>query len=175
MTFWKRLSIYGMALATVLLAACGSSPVYEQESFNPGTPYQYPVAAESAAVCEAARLALLSQGYAAVVVAVDQLKGSKDFQPAEDVHAVIEFNVTCASTRTGTMLYANALEKRYKLKKNSTSAGLSVPTLGSISVPLGGSTDSMVMVSSQTISDPDFYKRFYGLIDKQLGIEPQKK
>jgi hypothetical protein len=73
------------------------------------------------------------------------------------------------------MLYANALEKRYDLKKNSTSAGISVPTLGSINLPWGSSTDSLVMVSSQTISDPDFYKRFYDLVDKQLGIEARKR
>jgi hypothetical protein len=171
MSAWRRVSIsLGLVLVVVGLAACGSSPAYEEEGFNPKTPYQYPISVQVDAACEAAKLALLSQGYVIALAGTNELKASKDFQPGDDSHAVIEFNVTCASTRSGTMLYVNALEKTYKLKKNNNSAGLSVPTLGSISLPWSSSTDSLVMVASKTISDTDFYKRFYGLVDKQLGI-----
>lgn len=166
---------FALVLATATLAACGSSPVYEDESFNPKSPYQYPVPVEAGKACEAARLALLSNGYEVQVAVPEQLKASKAFQPDSDTHAVIEFNVACAVTREGTMIYANALEKRFQLKKSSQSAGLSVPSVGSISMPWGSTTESLVLVSSKTISDPDFYKRFYSLVGRELGLAPKTK
>jgi hypothetical protein len=162
-------------ILAVALAGCGSSPVYREESFNPKSPYQYRVPVEVDEVCEAARLALLSQGYTVQETAADQLFATKAFQPDEDIHAVIEFNVSCAVTRQGSMLYANALEKRFKLKKQSSSAGISVPSVGSISLPWGSTTDSLTMVSAETISDPDFYRRYYDLVAGQLGLKPKDK
>lgn len=120
---WNRIGLLvGAGLVATVLAGCGSSPVYERESFDPKSPYQYKVPSAPEKVCEAARLALLSSGYETQVVAADQLKANKAFQPDSETHAVIEFNVACAQTREGTVLYANALEKRFELKKNSQSA-----------------------------------------------------
>jgi hypothetical protein len=176
MMVWRPiLTLYLLVAATAGLVACGSAPVYEGESFNPKSPYQYRVPAEVERVSEAARLALLSQGYETQQIAANQLKASKAFQPDEDTHAMIEFNVSCALTREGTILYANALEKRYELKKHSQSAGISVPSIGSITLPWGSSDESLVMVSAKTIDDPDFYKRFYDLVDRELGIKPGAK
>jgi hypothetical protein len=171
---WCRILIAVPVLAAAL-AGCGSSPVYREESFNPKSPYQYRVSAEVDEVCEAARLALLSQGYTVQVAADNQLTATKAFQPDNDIHAVIEFNVSCAVTHEGTTLYANALEKRFKLKKQSSSAGISVPSVGSISLPWGSTTDSLTMVSAETVSDPDFYKRYYDLVAGQLGLKPKAK
>jgi hypothetical protein len=152
------------------LAACASEPMHEKEGFDPNTPFQYRIPAELDRACEAARLALLSQGYAAEEVRPHQLKATKAFQPDDESHVMIEFNVVCAATRKGTTVYANALEKRYELKKDTTAAGISVPSLGSISLPWGSSSESLVLVASQTVSAPDFYQRYYGLIRQQLGI-----
>ena len=171
---WRRVLIVTPILA-VALAGCGNSPVFKEESFNPKSPYQYRAPAEVDKVCEAARLALLSQGYTVKEAAVNQLSATKAFQPESDIHAVIEFNVSCAVTREGSMLYANALERRFKLKKQSNSAGVSVPSVGSISLPWGSTTDSLTMVSAETISDADFYKRFYDLVARQLGLKPMAK
>lgn len=172
--FERSLHMAGL-LAALAVAGCGSSPVYEEEAFNSKTPYQYRIAAEPDKVCEAARLALLSQGYVTQESGSNQLKGSKAFQPDSDEHAVLEFNVACAMTPEGTVLYANAVEKRFELKKSSQSAGLSLPAVGSITLPWGGSSESLVLVSAQTISDPEFYKRFYGLVGKELGLASKAK
>lgn len=50
-----------------------------------------------------------------------------------------------------------------------------MPSVGSISLPWGGSTESLVMVSAKTISDPDFYKRYYDLVGNELGLKPKAK
>ena len=157
------------------MVACGSSPVYEHESFDPKSPCQYRAPSEPGKVCEAARLAPLSNGYETQVVSAEQLKAGKAFQPDSDTHAVIEFNVSCAVTREGTTLYAKALEKRYQLKRSSQSAGLSVSSVGSISLPWGSTTESLVLVPSRTISDPCFYRRFYDLVGRELGLNPKAK
>ena len=90
---WRRVLIVTPILA-VALAGCGNSPVFKEESFNPKSPYQYRAPAEVDKVCEAARLALLSQGYTVKEAAVNQLSATKAFQPESDIHAVIEFNVS---------------------------------------------------------------------------------
>lgn len=167
----RSFSIAGTTLAILGLAACGSKPVHLTERFDPLAPFQYRIPAELERACEAARLALLSQGYATEELRANQIKGSKAFQPEKDNHVLIDFNVVCAATRTGTTLYANALESRYDLKKTSQAAGISVASVGAISLPWGSSTESLVKVGGQTIADPDFYKRFYELVDSQLGIK----
>ena len=159
-----------MLMLAVVLAACGSKPIHEQESFDPKAPYQYHIPTDPGQACSAANLALLSQGYSTEHPAENQIKASKSFQPEDDRHVLIDFNVTCSLTRTGTVLFANAQESRFALKKNSQSAGISIASVGGITMPWGTSSESLVKVAGQTVSDPDFYRRFYDLIDKQLGI-----
>lgn len=159
-----------LAGAALALSACSSAPVHEQERFDPQAPYQYRVPIEPERACAAARLALLSQGYTTEDPNPNQLRGRKTFQPEDESHVELEFNVVCASTRSGTTVYANAQESRYELKKSSQAAGISLPSLGSISLPWGSSSESLVKVGGHTIADPGFYKRFYDLLDAQLGI-----
>lgn len=159
-----------LALAMSSLAGCGNGPVHRQESFNPASPFHYRIPAQVDDACQAARLALLSQGYIAEIPAPNQIKANKSFQPEDDSHVVIDFNVVCAGTRNGTTLYANAQENRYDLKKTSKSAELNIASVGGISLPWGSSSEALVKVSGHTIDEPGFYKRFYELIDRQLGI-----
>lgn len=170
--------IQGSMLAGCLalgLTACGSAPVYEDETFNADTPYQRSISIDLDRACDGARLALLSQGYAVDDTRPHYLKGNKAFQPDDDVHATIEFYVVCAKSRTGTTLYANAVESRYDLKKTRNAAGFSVPSVGSISLPWGSSVDSLVKVAGETVTDVDFYRRFFDLVEQQLGIAPNSK
>lgn len=161
-------------LPVLILSACGGKPVYRQESFDPKAPYQYRIPISPNLACDAAKFALLSQGYAADVVTANQLKGNKSFQPDSDRHVIIDFAVHCASTRMGTMLYANATESRYDLKKTTQSAGINIASVGGITVPWGSSSESLVKVAGHTIDDPQFYKRFYDLVDQHLGIASQR-
>ncbi len=161
-------------LPVLILAACGTKPIYRQESFDPKAPYQYRIPIAPNLACDAAKYALLSQGYAAEVVTANQLKGNKSFQPDSDRHVIIDFSVHCVATRMGTMLYANAIESRYDLKKSSQSAGINIASVGGITVPWGTSSESLVKVAGHTIDDPQYYKRFYDLVDQHLGITSQR-
>ena len=166
----QRFIIVGFIVAS--LAACGATPVHEEETFSTDSPYKRVFTSQLDKACEGARLALLSQGYAVDDTRPNHLTGSKAFQPDEDVHVTLEFLVVCTTSRAGTTLYANAVESRYDLKKTRQTAGVSIPTMGSISLPWSSSTDSLVKVSGNTVSDESFYQRFFDLVEQQLGIRP---
>ncbi|RMU93419.1 hypothetical protein ALP19_200151 [Pseudomonas syringae pv. tomato] len=46
--------------------------------------------------------------------------------------------------------------------------------LGSVSMPIGSTDDSMVKVASETVSSAKFYERFFGLVENFLPPEVKK-
>lgn len=68
-------------------------------------------------------------------------------------------------------MFANALQDRYALKKVNNSASLGVGVLGSVSMPIGSTDDSMVKVASETVTSPKFYDRYFALVDVFLPQE----
>jgi hypothetical protein len=76
---------------------------------------------------------------------------------------VLEVHIACLPRGQGATIFANAVESRYTVKKSAQSASLGVPVLGSISVPLTGSSDSLDKIGDATVEDKDFYHRFLGL------------
>ncbi|NHN19432.1 DUF2242 domain-containing protein, partial [Bacillus amyloliquefaciens] len=82
-------------------------------------PYARTFHAKSDATCEAARRALLSQGYVSSSPHAATIDGSKNFQPSNDSHVVISFHVVCAEANadgTSSTAYVNAVQDRYTLK-----------------------------------------------------------
>lgn len=164
-----------LAIGLILgLTACGSTPVHEQEAFSIDSPFQRRIPRLLDQACEGARLALLSQGYTLDDSRAHRLKGTKIFQPDEEEHASLEFEVVCAMTRRGATLYANAIETRYDLKKNQQAAGISIASVGSISMPWGSSGESLIKTGGKTVTDTTFYERFFDLVEQQLGITPSR-
>lgn len=157
--FWVALTLIQ------LLAAC-SSTAYRNETFAEASPYEARFATTPPATCEAARRVLLSQGYSLVAAAADEIRGSKAFQPDEDEHVVLDITVICVSLPDGAIAYVNAVQTEYALKEKSDSADLSISRLGSISLPLGGSKDSLVKVGAMTVEDPTFYQRFFAAMSR---------
>lgn len=162
------------------LAACSSTrpDVYQHEAFNSTDTFSHDYRASGAATCEAARRALLSQGYVINQADADLVRGRKSFQPQSDTHVEIEFHVVCAPTTadgktepSGTTIFVNALQDRYALKKVNNSASLGVGVLGSVSLPFTSSDDSMVKVASETIPAGPFYDRFFALIERYLVLD----
>ncbi|MDZ3990626.1 hypothetical protein PspTeo4_02784 [Pseudomonas sp. Teo4] len=126
--------------------------------------------------CEAARRALLSQGYIITSSGANQVTGNKSFQQNSENHLQISFNITCApdvSDDQRSTMFANALQDRYSLKKSNTSASLGVGVLGSVSMPIGSSDDSMVKVASETVTATQFYDRYFALVESYLP-KPKK-
>ena len=164
------------ALSVLLLSACGtgSRVKFEAEAFGSTTTHSRSYGAPIAYTCEAARRALLSQGYVVNVADADRVKGRKNFQPDAEVHVEIEFNVVCAPDGMGgkkTIAFVNALQDRYALKKSNNSASVGVGAIGSLSLPFSSSDDSLVRVASETITAGPFYDRFFALLQRYLTAD----
>ena len=179
MSFPVRAVVVALVLAG--LAGCSSkkTAIYEHENFDDSGTFSrnYPVTDKSA--CEAARRALLSQGYIITSNDPKMISGHKSFQQTGESHLEISFNIVCAddggSEHHATM-FANALQDRYALKKVNNSASLGVGVLGSVSMPIGSTDDSMVKVASETVSSAQFYDRFFGLVEVFLPkLKEEKK
>lgn len=156
-----------------LLTACTSTKLVhdKNEEFDSTDVFAHSFSGEDKAACEAARRALLSQGYVISEATAAFVKGRRKFQPESDIHVEIEFSVVCASDSKGsnsTTVFANAVRDRYSLKKSSTSASLGVGGIGSVSLPFGASDDSLVKVASETIPTGKFYERFFQLVERYL-------
>ncbi|CAN5873067.1 hypothetical protein BH11PSE8_BH11PSE8_11530 [soil metagenome] len=165
----------GLAL---LVAGCGSmtggSARFQPEQFGSTTTHSRNYPASETMTCEAARRALLSQGYVITLADADHINGKKNFQPDAEVHVEIEFHVVCAPDgRRGkkTTAFVNALQDRYALKKSNNSASLGVGAFGSLSVPFTSSDDSLVKVASETITNEPFYERFFALMQRYLTAD----
>lgn len=167
-----------IALAVAMLPSCAtmntssSSPDFRVEDFGSSDTFSRVFPGNGKTTCEAARRALLSQGYVIVGETNDsQVRGRKNFQPDRDVHEQIEFHVVCAPNARGSnsaTAFANAVLDRYSLKKSTTSASLGVSVLGSVSLPFGSTDDALVKVASETISRRKFYDRFFEVMESYL-------
>lgn len=172
----RRLAGIALCATLGLLGACGSmrggAAVYPKESFESNETYSRLFDAGVEETCEAARRALLGQGYLPASVRRDFVSASKNFQPESEVHVQIIFNVICVAEGNSGKLataYVNAIEDRYILKKNPNSATVGVSAIGSVSIPLAASEDSLVKVASETIRAAPFYDRFFALMHRQLS------
>ncbi len=161
-------------LALAALAACSSTPQpkFQQELFDTGaSPFARNFNASTTDTCEAARRALLSQGYMTTLTHPDTVDGTKNFQPNGDSHVVVEFHVVCTAgeeTSDTSIVYVNAVQNGYALKKSDTSASVGLSVLGSVSLPIRSNSDEMVKISSETIPSGKFYDRFFSLVDHYL-------
>ena len=174
--------IGALGLALVLASATGCSSkktaIYEHENFDDSGTFSRAFAVSEAGSCEAARRALLSQGYIITSSGANQVSGNKSFQQNSENHLQISFNVTCvpdSGDGQRSTVFANALQDRYTLKKSNTSASLGVGVLGSVSMPIGSSDDSMVKVASETVTAPQFYERYFALVESYLPKQAQAK
>ncbi|MCK9751448.1 DUF2242 domain-containing protein [Pseudomonas syringae pv. syringae] len=166
-------------ISAVLMAAGCSSPkqaVYDHEHFDDAGTFSRSYPATDMAYCEAGRRALLSQGYIITSSDPKMIAGRKSFQQTGDTHIEISFNLVCAADAKdgSSTMFANALQDRYALKKTNNSASLGVGVLGSVSMPIGSTDDSMVKVASETVSSAKFYERFFGLVENFLPPEVKK-
>lgn len=156
------------------LTACSSTPQpkFTQELFETGaSPYARNFNSSTSDSCEASRRALLSQGYLTTMSRPDTVDGTKNFQPTGDTHVVVEFHVVCTPGEEAadtSIVYVNAVQNGFALKKSDTSASVGLSVLGSLSLPIRSNSDAMVKISSETIPSGKFYDRFFSLVDHYL-------
>ena len=160
-----RSSVCALISASVcgLMAGCGApARIFpSQEQFGSANTYSRLFDASAAQTCEAARRALLSQGYIINTASGDLVEGRKSFQPDAEAHLRMEIRVVCATDGPAvadaadgkvSLAFVTALQDQYALKKSNNSASLGVGAFGSVSLPFSSSSDSMVRVSSETIT-----------------------
>jgi hypothetical protein len=172
----KTLLLLALA-ATTPLAGCGGDrvrpdPMLAAETFDADETFSRTYAVPPEVACEAARRALLGQGYVVAASSPSAVTATKNFQPSEDDHTQIEVRTSCAPRRDGgSLVFVSALRDRYALKKSATSASLGVGALGSVSLPVGSSDDSLVRVASSTVQDAGFYQRFFERVGYYLPAD----
>lgn len=164
-----RSTIPAVTLSLVLQAACSNQAVYTGESFAEDSPYKKRFDGDAVLACESARRSLLGQGYLIESAGGEGVKGRKASRSEDAQNTFIEVNVVCVSENTGSTLFASAQVSEYALKKSSSSASVGVSALGSISLPIGQSADSLVKVREETIDDKDFYRRFFTAVGKTMA------
>jgi hypothetical protein len=153
------------------LGGCAADKPKYSENFSGANTYSRTFPATDAASCDAARRALLSQGYTIGKAGTDSVDGMKNFQDDAQKHTQISFHVVCATDgkeNKSTTVFVNAVQDHYIIKKTSSSAGVGLSVLGSVSMPFGSSDDSLAKIASETISSGDFYQGFFGLMATYL-------
>lgn len=163
-----------VAAFAVALAACSSAkPKFQEDQLLSNGPNQFSRSFpySSADACESSRRALLSQGYMTTMTHGDTVDANKNFQPTVDQHIVVEVHVVCTAgdATNSSMVYVNAIQNGYALKKSDTSASVGLSILGSVSLPIRSNSDEMVKISSETIQSGSFYTRFFELVGRYLS------
>ena len=174
----RMLLITGMA---AMLAACAggrlsSSEAMPQveEKFGSAATYSRLFDASPAQTCEAARRALLSQGYIVKQSDKEVVEGQKSFQPQSDRHVLMNIRVTCVAESVDGQLsmgFVSALQDSFALKMASNSASLGVSMLGTVSVPVAAGHDSMIKIGSETVASSQFYDSFFDLMRRHLSVD----
>ncbi|WP_245746745.1 DUF2242 domain-containing protein [Paraburkholderia lycopersici] len=162
-----------MTLAAALGACSSAKPNFQEDQLLSSAPSQFSRSFNyaSADACEASRRALLSQGYMTTITRNDTVDATKNFQPTSDQHIVVEVHVVCTpgDASNSSMVYVNAVQNGYALKKSDTSASVGLSILGSVSLPIRSNSDEMVKISSETIQSGPFYSRFFDLVGRYLN------
>lgn len=174
---WAAAALVGAVGVGALLASCATNSPrvkVEPEAFGSTTTHARSFANAPAYTCEAARRALLSQGFVITAADPEHVKGRKNFQPEAETHVELEFSATCAPDGSGgrkSIAFVNALQDRYALKKSSNSASVGVGPIGSLSLPFSSSDDALVKVASETVTSAQFYDRFFTLLERYLAAD----
>jgi hypothetical protein len=166
-------------IALGLLGGCNTwplreaprKPVYQDEHFNADETFSRLFDARVEATCEAARRALLSQGYVIGKADRGHIEATKSFQPEGEEHVEINFHVVCVGDGRDQQIataYVSAQQDRYAVKKSNSAASLGVSAIGSISLPMSSTQESLVKVASETIAASVFYDRFFVLMQRML-------
>ncbi|SOD52893.1 hypothetical protein SAMN06296416_102134 [Pseudoxanthomonas wuyuanensis] len=180
---FARLPCPSIALAIVLvssLAACGLNRSKEPppplgETYGAEDTYSRSYAVAPTLACEAARRAFLGQGYVIGKMTPESVEAIKNFQPESDVHTQLKVLATCVPrSGGGAIVFINAVQDRYALKSQSSSASVGVSMIGSVSlpVPMGGSNTNLVRVGSNTVQNQDFYRRLFDRVTFYLPGTP---
>jgi hypothetical protein len=163
----KIFVIGSAALLSVAVLTSGCATRHHDlasDSISAQAPFSKTFPGTGDAVCWSVKRALLSQGYM-LDRATDNgvMTGTRDFQPNPKLNVSYHLQTTCADNRNGTsIVFVSATREDSQLQKmkQSTSLGIGPAT---ITMP-SGSAQVLGIVRRETIQDPNFYNRFFELV-----------
>jgi hypothetical protein len=163
---------WALLLAGALVAGCASHKhELAADSITAKAPFSKTFRGSGDAVCWSVKRALLSQGYMLDKAADNGvLTGTRDYQPNDKLNVSYHLQTTCADNRDGTsVVFVTATREDSQLQKmkQTTSMGVGPATL---TMP-SGSARVLGTVRRETIVDPDFYQRFFDLVQNYIGQE----
>jgi hypothetical protein len=145
-----------------------------EASISTQAPFSRTFQGSGDSVCWGVKRALLSQGYM-----LDRpgesgvLTGTRDFQPDEKLNVSYHLQASCADNRDGTsivFLTAQREDSRLQKMKQTTSVGVGPATL---TMP-SGSARVLGVVRRETVKDPEFYTRFFSLVQSYVNQEQDR-
>jgi hypothetical protein len=172
----KSAGMSGVALLSgtaLLLAACAHRHDVTRGPFTAAAPFSKTIAGPGDSVCWSVKRALLSQGYMLERASEPGvLTGTRDYQPNDKLNVTVHLQTTCADNHDGTSIVfatADREESQLQKMKQSTSAGIGPAT---ITMP-SGSAKVLGVVRRETITDPNFYRSFFDLVQGYVAQEPR--
>ena len=164
-----------LAVVVSVCAGCASRKVDVAEaSISTQAPFSRTFQGSGDTVCWGVKRALLSQGYM-----LDRpgesgvLTGTRDFQPEPKLNVSYHLQTSCADNRDGTsivFLTAEREDSQLQKVKQTTSVGVGPATL---TMP-SGSARVLGVVRRETVKDPDFYARFFSLVQSYVDQEQKR-
>ena len=164
-----------LAVVVSVCAGCASRKVDVAEaSISTQAPFSRTFQGSGETVCWGVKRALLSQGYM-----LDRpgesgvLTGTRDFQPEPKLNVSYHLQTSCADNRDGTsivFLTAEREDSQLQKMKQTTSVGVGPATL---TMP-SGSARVLGVVRRETVKDPDFYARFFSLVQSYVDQEQKR-
>src|SRR5215468_3661351 len=167
---------HGVALAVMVAFAGCASHKHDvvDESITPAAPFSRTYTGSGEVVCWSVKRAMLSQGYMLDRSAEEGvLTGTRDFQPKPKLNVTLHLQTSCADNHDGTsIVFVTATREDSELQKmkQTTSLGVGPATL---TMP-SGSARVLGTVRRETVHDPEFYDRFFSLVQSYVAQEEQR-
>ena len=158
-----------LLLIPLLLTACGGPRSYARdEGFQGDSRYRRDFSQHALPLCDAARRVLLGEGY---TVEGGDLAwvGAKEFREEELRHGVLRLHLNCYERSGGATLFVTATEELFEVKTNRQSTSVGLPLISPISVHSKSESEGPVKIGGETVSDRNFYERFYRAVQRELS------
>jgi hypothetical protein len=162
-----------LLILSQLLASCGGPRNYAaNEAFQSDPRHQRNFQGPASSLCDAARRALLSDGYVVTRRDDRSILGGKEFQIEEKRHAILHLYVNCEQRAGGSVLFVTATEEHFDVKTIRNTSSIGFPLLAPIYSRTTNEADQPVKIQGETITEPDFYDRFYRAVQRELSSLP---
>lgn len=164
-----------VALLLMLAAACGGPQRYApNEEFTGDARHQRDFSSDVATLCDAAKRVLLGDGYLVTRGEDQRLIGGKEFQVAEQQHAMLNVYVSCERRAGGSTLYVTATEEHYDVKTTRQSSSIGFPMVAPIYYGTQSEANGQVKTRGETVAERGFYERYYRAVARQLATSPPR-